>query len=50
MSPLLSESQFLWWEFVEHDPSKFVQPETVLQALEGLLSVEKRAEIVSNLE
>jgi ADP-heptose:LPS heptosyltransferase len=44
----LSENQFLWWEFVEHDPNKFVQPGIVMEALRGLLSVEKRAEIISN--
>lgn len=44
----LSENQFLWWEFVEFDPNKFVQPEVVMEALEGILSVEKRAEILSN--
>jgi ADP-heptose:LPS heptosyltransferase len=44
----LSENQFLWWEFVEHDPSKFVQPGIVMEALEGLLSVEKMAAIISN--
>lgn len=29
----LAENQFLWWEFVEHDPSKFVQPKDVARHL-----------------
>lgn len=44
----LSENQFLWWEFVEHDPAKFVQPEVVKDALDGLILVEKNVEIISN--
>lgn len=44
----LSENQFLWWEYVEHDPAKFVQPEVVRDALRGLLSIEKKAEMLFN--
>lgn len=44
----LAQNQFLWWEFVEHDPAKFVAPEVILEALTKFWSVEKRAEIVSN--
>jgi hypothetical protein len=44
----LSENQFLWWEYVEHDPTKFVRPEAVKDALRGVLSVEKKAEILFN--
>ena len=44
----LSENQFLWWEFVKHDPAKFVEPEVVKEALDRLLSVEKEPEITSN--
>lgn len=44
----LAENQFLWWEYVSHDPEKFVKPEEVKRALDGLLSVEKEPEITSN--
>jgi hypothetical protein len=44
----LSENQILWWEYVEHDPAKFVRPEAVKDALRGVLSVEKKAEILFN--
>lgn len=44
----LAENQFLWWEYVEHNPTKFVEPEVVKRALERLLSVEKEPEITSN--
>ena len=27
----LAKNQFLWWDFTEHDPSKFVSPEEVLR-------------------
>ena len=37
----LSENQFLWWEFMEHDPNKFVEPEVVLQALNDLLRTKR---------
>lgn len=33
----LSPNQFMWWEQVEHDPSKFVEPEAVAQALAEML-------------
>lgn len=29
----LTENQFLWWEFVEHDKNKFVSPEEVIKHL-----------------
>ena len=29
----LAPNQFLWWEHTEHDPSKFVSPQTVINAL-----------------
>lgn len=38
----LSENQFLWWEHVEHDPSKFVQPAEVKDALDGVLFSQSR--------
>jgi ADP-heptose:LPS heptosyltransferase len=44
----LAKNQFLWWEFVDHDPSKFVDPEVVFGALNELCAVEKKAEIISN--
>ena len=27
----LAKNQFLWWDFTEHDPDKFVSPEEVLR-------------------
>jgi ADP-heptose:LPS heptosyltransferase len=45
----LHENQFLWWEFVEHDPNKFVEPETVLQALDDLLRLKRsKSFLISN--
>lgn len=29
----LAQNQFLWWESVEHDPEKFVEPAAVLREL-----------------
>ena len=29
----LAENQFLWWDFIEHDSSKFVTPEEVIKCL-----------------
>jgi ADP-heptose:LPS heptosyltransferase len=29
----LAENQFLWWDFIEHDSSKFVAPEEVIKFL-----------------
>ena len=37
----LAKNQFLWWDYVAHDPSKFVAPEVVLRALQSLLRIEK---------
>ena len=37
----LAKNQFLWWEYTEHDPDKFVQPSEVLSALTSLLAAEK---------
>ena len=37
----LVENQFLWWDFTEHDPDKFVRPEEVSKALTALLEAEK---------
>lgn len=34
----LVPNQFLWWENVEHDPQKFVNPETVLNHLKQIES------------
>lgn len=31
----LAKNQFLWWNFVEHDPEKFVQPDVVYEALKS---------------
>ncbi|NDD14508.1 MAG: hypothetical protein EB072_18150, partial [Betaproteobacteria bacterium] len=39
----LSQDQFLWWESYEYDPSKFVAPEAVLEALGRLLHLDKAA-------
>ena len=46
----LAKNQFLWWEFVDHDPEKFVLPGEVLDAMDGLQSVDKKAEIISNTQ
>lgn len=43
----LAENQFLWWECVEHDPAKFVAPEVVKEALEGLLITKEKAIITA---
>lgn len=37
----LVENQFLWWEFTDHDPDKFVRPDEVMIALTSLLTTEK---------
>lgn len=37
----LAKNQFLWWENVEHDPSKFVEPEAVFKELQEFLLIEK---------
>lgn len=29
----LAPNQFLWWDFTEHDPKKFVKPEEVIKHL-----------------
>ena len=29
----LADNQFLWWEFMDHDANKFVNPETVIESL-----------------
>lgn len=29
----LAPNQFLWWDFTEHDPEKFVKPEEVIKHL-----------------
>lgn len=29
----LAQQQFLWWEYTEHDPNKFVKPQEVIQYL-----------------
>ena len=34
----LRENQFLWWEQTEHDPSKFVNPEIVIESLNANFS------------
>lgn len=46
----LAENQFLWWEYVEHKSEKFVSHLEVLEALTGILSIEKYPEIVCNTE
>lgn len=33
----LSEEQFFWWEFVEHDPNKFVKPFEVISYLNAII-------------
>jgi hypothetical protein len=42
------DNQFLWWEYVEHQSERFVDPHKVFSALIEVLSIEKEAEIVSN--
>lgn len=37
----LVENQFLWWDYTEQDPDKFVRPEEVSKALTALLEAEK---------
>ena len=37
----LAQNQFLWWEYTEHDPDKFVRPGEVVSALTSLLAAEK---------
>ena len=32
----LHKEQFLWWEYVEHDPNKFVSPEEVIYNLQNI--------------
>jgi hypothetical protein len=32
----LSKEQFLWWEYVEHDPNKFVSPQEVIYNLNSI--------------
>jgi hypothetical protein len=39
----LATNQFLWWEFCEHDPNKFVAPEVVSKAVRSLLYLERAA-------
>ena len=39
----LAENQFGWWEFVEHNPDAFVEPQLVANAVEHLLSFDKTA-------
>ena len=31
----LAQNQFLWWDFVEHNPDAFVNPQVVLQHLQN---------------
>jgi ADP-heptose:LPS heptosyltransferase len=45
----LAENQFLWWEYVEHDPEKFVQPDVVLQALQHFNVSIRDLELVSSV-
>jgi ADP-heptose:LPS heptosyltransferase len=33
----LASNQFLWWEHTPHDPSKFVKPDVVLDALKQFI-------------
>lgn len=37
----LVENQFLWWDYTEHDPNKFVSPSEVMMSLTSLLAAEK---------
>lgn len=37
----LVENQFLWWNYTEHDPDKFVRPQEVVLALTSILEAEK---------
>lgn len=39
----LAPNQFLWWDFCEHDPNKFVAPEVVAKAVQSLLYLERAA-------
>ena len=29
----LAQNQFLWWDYTEHDPNKFVKPDDIIQYL-----------------
>lgn len=29
----LAKNQFLWWDYTEHDPNKFVKPDEIIQYL-----------------
>jgi ADP-heptose:LPS heptosyltransferase len=44
----LAPNQFGWWEFVEHNPESFVDPQLVANAVEHLLSFDKTLKIASN--
>jgi ADP-heptose:LPS heptosyltransferase len=30
----LADNQFFWWDYIEHDPTKFVEPDVVLKFLQ----------------
>jgi ADP-heptose:LPS heptosyltransferase len=32
----LAKNQFLWWDFVEHQPEKFVKPDVVIKSLQNI--------------
>jgi ADP-heptose:LPS heptosyltransferase len=32
----LADEQFMWWEFVDHNPDKFVKPEEVIQYVKNM--------------
>jgi hypothetical protein len=34
-------NQFGWWEFVDHNPEAFVEPQVVVDAVKQLLSFDK---------
>jgi hypothetical protein len=41
-------NQFGWWEFVDHNPEAFVDPQLVANAVEHVLSFDKTLKIASN--
>ena len=44
----LSQNQFLWWEAVEYDPNRFVDPSTAFDAVKSIIAVEKSNEMILN--
>lgn len=45
----LAENQFLWWEYIEHDATKFVEPSVVLQVLQQFHVTIQELECISSV-